>query len=628
MRRIGMNFRRAVIWAAAVLLLGAPSNMVAQDLQWRVGAATVGEPKYKEGFARFDYVNPDAPKGGDIRLGVMGTFDSLNPVLARGDAAAGLAGPPARAYAASVGLLFETLMKPSMDEINSEYGLLAEAIAYPDDFSYVKFRLRPEAKWADGTPVTPEDVVFSFDMAKKHDPQKEFYYKHVIKAEKTADREVTFSFDEANNRELPHIVGSLLIIPKHWWEGQGPNSQPRDISKTTLEIPMASGPYRIAAMTPGSSIRYELRDDYWGKDLNVNVGQNNFRRFTFSYFADLDVAFEAFRSGNSNYRWENSAKRWATSYDFPAVKDGRIKLETLKNDDRDSGVMVGFITNLRRGKFQDVHVREALNYAFDFEELKRTIFYNQYDRVDSYFFGSELASFGLPQGRELEILNEMKDRVPPEVFTTPYKNPVGGDPAKMRDNLRRAIGLFKEAGYELKGTRMVNSKTGEPFSFEILLDGTTIERVALPFAQNLKKIGVDARVRTVDASQFTNRWRSRDFDVIYLGWQQSLNPGNEQAEYWGSDSAKRDGSQNFAGISDPGIDALIRRIILAKDRAELVATTKVLDRVLLANHFVVPSYTSRESRIAYSSDLTHPENLPEYGVGFPAIWWSKSAGAQ
>lgn len=621
MRRFGMNFRSALTLAAAVFL-SLPAAAVAQEPEWHGGTATVGDLKYTDGFARFDYVNPDAPKGGNVNLTAMGTFDTLNSLLAKGEIAAGMASPPAG------NLIYDRLMTPSMDEIASDYGLLAEAIAFPDDFGFVKFRLRPEAKWADGQPVTPEDVIFSFEKTKELDPQKEFYYKHVTKAEKTGDREVTFSFDEKNNRELPKIVGELMIVPKHWWEGQDAKGVQRDISKTTLEIPMGSGPYKIAAMTPGAAIHYELRDDYWGKKLNVNIGQNNFTSYTYAYYADLDVAFEAFRSGNADYWWENSARRWATSYDFPAVNDGRIKREVLDNDYRNSGVLVGFIPNLRREKFQDQRVREALNYAFDFEELKRTIFYNQYDRINSFFFGSELASSGLPQGRELEILNEVKDQVPAEVFTTEYKNPVGGDQKKQRDNLRQAIALFKEAGYELKGSRMVNTKTGEPFKFEILLDGPTIEVVALPFAQNLKKIGVEVSVRTVDASQYTNRWRSRDFDVIYTGWGQSLNPGNEQAEYWGSESAKRDGSQNYAGISDPGIDALIRRVIFAKDRDELIATTKVLDRILLAHHYVVPSYTARYSRLAYSANLEHPAELPKYAVGFPTIWWSKSAAAQ
>ncbi|NWJ24507.1 extracellular solute-binding protein [Rhizobium sp. RM] len=608
-----LKSRFVIALTASALLM--PAFASAQDEQgWRKGISTVGDLKHTGDFSHFDYVNPNAPKGGTLQLSAEGSFDTLNPLLARGEVGEGL------------GLVYETLMTSALDEISSMYGLLAESLKYPDDFSSVTFRLRAEATWSDGKPVTPEDVVFSFEQAKKSNPQMEFYYRHVVSAEKTAEREVTFKFDEPNNRELPQIVGQLLIVPKHWWAANGTDGKPRDITKTTLEVPMGSGPYRVAAVTPGSTIRYERRDDYWGKDVNVNVGQNNFGSIVYSYFADRDVMFEAFRSGNTDYWWENSARRWATAYNFPAVNDGRIKREELENEMRKVGVMVGFIFNTRRDKFADPRVREALNYAFDFEELKRTIFYGSYDRVDSYFFRTELASSGLPQGRELEILNEVKDLVPPRVFTEPYSNPVNGDPAKLRDNLRKAVAMLKEAGYELKGNRMVNTKTGQPLSFEIMLGGPTIEPVALSFSQNLKKIGIDATVRSVEQSQFTNRWRSRDFDVMYNAWGESMNPGNEQAEYWGSDAAKREGSQNYSGISDPGIDALIKKVIFSKDRDDLVAAVHALDRVLLAHHIVVPSYSSKSSRIAYWGRLAHPENLPEYSLGMPTVWWSAEAG--
>lgn len=607
-------------WTPKFLLSAATSLFLAfgafaQDADgWRVGISTVGDLKHPNGFDHFDYVNPQAPKGGTLRLSDEGNFDTLNPLLARGETGAGL------------GLVFDTLLTPALDELSSSYGLLAESVKYPDDMTSATFRLRSEAKWADGQPVTPDDVIFSFEQAKKNDPQMEFYYRHVKSVEKSGDRDVTFSFDEPNNRELPQIVGQLVIVPKHWWEANGADGKPRDISRTSLEIPMGSGPYKMVSVTPGSKIRYERRDDYWGKDLNVNVGQNNFGAVEYTYFADRDVMFEAFRSNNTDYWWENAAKRWATAYDFPAVKDGRVKREEVENEMRKAGVMVGFIFNLRREKFADEKLREALNYAFDFEELRRTIFYGSYERINSFFFRTELASSGLPEGRELEILNEVKDLVPPDVFTTPYTNPVGGDPAKTRDNLRTAIGMLKEAGYELKGNRMVNVKTGQPLSFEILLNGPTIEPVALAFSQNLKKIGIDASVRSIEPSQFTNRWRSRDFDVIYNGWGESINPGNEQAEYWGSDAAKRDGSQNYSGISDPAIDALIKKVIFAGDRDELLAATRALDRVLLAKHIIVPSYSSRTSRLAYWNSITHPAELPEYGLGMPGVWWSTSAG--
>ncbi|SMD10144.1 extracellular solute-binding protein [Rhizobium sp. RU36D] len=604
----------SLILSFSLITAGTPSAF-AQEQDWKNGIATIGELKYQKDFPRFDYVNPDAPKGGTLRLAAEGSFDTLNPLLARGEAGSGLS------------LVFESLMISSEDELSAMYGLLADGVKYPADYSSVTFRLRAEAKWADGQPVTPEDVIFSFDNAKKGDPQQEFYYRHVVKAEKTGEREVTFTFDEPNNRELPQIVGQLIIVPKHWWEAAGPDGKPRDISRTTMEVPMGSGPYKISAVSPGSSITYELRPDYWGKDINVNVGRNNFGSIVYRYYADRDVMFESFRSGNEDYWWENMARRWATAYDFPAVKDGRVKREELDNEMRKVGVMVGFIFNLRREKFADPKVREALNYAFDFEELRRTIFFNSYERIDSFFFRTDLASSGLPQGRELEILNEVKDLVPAKVFTEAYTNPVNGDPAKLRENLRKAVGLLKEAGYERKGTQMVNVKTGQPLNFEIMLGGPTIEPVALAFARNLKLIGIDVTVRSVEQSQFTNRWRSRDFDVMYNAWGQSMNPGNEQAEYWGSQAAAREGSQNYSGISDPGIDALIRKVVFAKDREEQIAAVKALDRVLLAHHIVVPSYSSKSSRIAYWDTITHPANLPEFAIGMPSIWWSTKAGA-
>ena len=608
------SIRPVTIIAGMALLLSAfhPRLSVAADATvWRHSIPLIGETKYPKDFPHFDYVNVDAPKGGVLHLTATDTFDTLNTLLAKGDAATGIEN------------VIETLMTTSKDEVATEYGLLAEAVSYPDDYSSVTFRLNPKAKWADGQPVLPEDVIFSFEKYKELSSKGAIYYGHVVKAEKTGDLEVAFTFDAVGNRELPSIVGELSVVPKHWWEANGPDGKPRNIAETTLEPVMGSGPYKIASVASGSKIRYERRDDYWGKDLNVNVGTHNFDAIEYTYFSDRDVEFESFRSNNSDFWEENAAKRWATAYDFPAVAEGKVKREMLDNAYRSSGVMVAFIPNLRRDKFKDPLVRQALNYAFDFEELNRTIFFGQYTRINSYFFGSDLASSGLPQGKELEILTELKDQVPPDVFTQEYTNPVGGDPAKFRENLKTAIALFKKAGYELKNNKMTNVKTGEAFSFEILLDGPTIERVALPFAKNLKLIGVDVSVRTVDPSQFTNRWRSRDYDVIYNSWSESLNPGNEQAEYWGSKSANEDGSQNYAGIADPAIDALIHKIIFAKNRDDQVAAVRALDRVLLANHYIVPSYTLRKSRIAYWDKLDRPKDLPYYSLGFPDIWWMK-----
>ncbi|MBB4567769.1 extracellular solute-binding protein [Rhizobium leucaenae] len=594
-----------------LLILPAPSN--ADELQFRIGTAILGDLKYQPGFKHFDYVNPNAPKGGELKLSAEGTFDTLNTVLFKGNPADGTE------------LIYDTLLKKADDEANSSYGLLAEGVSYPDDVSSATFRLRAEAKWADGTPVTPEDVIFSFEKAKELNPMATSYYGHVAGAEKTGERDVTFRFDEKGNRELPSILGQLTIVPKHWWEGTGPDGKPRDISRTTLEPVMGSGPYRIASVQPGASIRYELRDDYWGKTLPVNVGENNFRAINYLYFSDYDVAFEAFRGGTIDYWQDNSTSHWVTGYDFPAAKDGRIKREELPNTLRSVGIMQALVPNMRREQFKDQRVREALNYAYDFEELNRTLSFGKLTRVNTFFFGTTYSSSGLPQGAEFDVLNSVRDKVPAEVFTTPYANPVGGDSQKARDNLRKAVALFKEAGWVLKSNRMVNEQTGKPFSLELLLNNPSLERSVLPYVQNLRKIGIDASVRTVDPSQYINRVRSFDYDMIWVVWAETLNPGNEQADFWGSASASRQGSRNYAGIADPGIDALIQKVIFAKDVSEKEATTRALDRVLLAHHYVVPTFYGTTTRIAYWDKFAHLPELPYYSIGFPEVWWSKDA---
>ena len=607
----GKAFSMVALLAVMAGIQSLPTNAAAEDLTWRYAVTSTGlPPKYKQDFAHFDYVNPTAPKGGSISLSSQDGFDSFNPILDKGEIADGLNN------------VFEPLMYSSPDEIAGSYGLLAEAVAFPDDISYAKFRLNPAAKWADGEPVTPEDVVFSFEKAKELNPQYQFYYLHVTKAEKTGDREVTFTFDEKNNKELPNIVGELMILPKHWWEGKDASGNQRDIGKTTLEPIMGSGPYKIVEVKPGDHVTFERRDDYWGKDLPVNVGRFNFKSMRYTYYRDRDVEFQAFKGGDIDLWQENRAKRWATEYDFPAFKDGRVLREEFPNEYRATGVMVGFVPNMRREQFKDARIREALNYAFDFEDLSRTIFFNAYKRIDSYFFGTELASKGLPEGKELEILNGLKDKVPASVFTTPYTNPVNGSQDNLRKNLRQALALFRQAGYELKNGKMVNSATGKPFTFEILLNGPIIEVVALPYVKNLKMIGIDATVRSVDSSQFINRMRTRDYDVVYQSWSETLRPGNEQSEYWSSASADREGSKNYAGIKDPAIDALIQKVIYAPDRDALVAAVHALDRVLLANHYVVPSYASSVSRVAYWKKVHPPETLPYYGLGFADTWWA------
>lgn len=588
-----------------------PASAAEDGKIWRHATALIGEPALAPDFSHLPYANADAPKGGRLSLSELGSFDTVNPLPPKGDLATGL------------NLTFETLMVSSEDEISTSYGLLAEAVSWPDDYSTVTYRLRENARWHDGQPVTPEDVIWSFEKAIEISPQRQFYYRHVTKAEKTGDREITFTFDEAGNRELPKIVGELTVLAKHWWEGTDATGKQRSISETTLEPPLGSGPYRITAINPGSTMTFERVEDYWGADLPINRGRNNFDAITYAYFGDRNVEFEAFKAGDVDYWSENEAKRWANSYDFPAATDGRIKRGVFENPYRVQGVLVGFLPNLRRDIFKDARVRQALNYAYDFEEQNRTLFFDQYNRVSSYYFGTELASSGLPEGRERDILEGFRGQIPDSVFTTPYQNPVGGSPDKMRDNLREAVRLLREAGYELKDRQMVHTETGKPLSFEILLNGPIIEKVALPYVQNLKRIGIEATVRTVEASQYQNRVRSRDFDMIYNGWGQTLSPGNEQAEFWGSEAANREGSANYMGISDPAIDSLIRMVIFARDRDEQVAATRALDRVLLAHHYAIPTYTLRAVRLAWWDRFSMPERMPEYGIGFPDTWWAK-----
>jgi microcin C transport system substrate-binding protein len=609
--------------AASAALVCAALPAVAQDAKplppagdWQTGSSILEHPGYAPGFAHFKYVNPDAPKGGTARLsGMNPTFDTLNPILPKGVAADG------------IGLIYESLFTPAMDEydIAGSYGQIADALRYPADYSYVIYRINPKAKWHDGEPITADDVVWSFNKTVELNDSQRNYYRHVVKAEKTAPDQVTFTFDQAGNRELPNIVGQLTVLPQHWWEGKDANGKQRDIGASTLEPPLGSGPYKVGQVIPGRSISYTRVPDFWGKDLNTYIGTNNFDTIRYEYYRDLNVEFEAFKADQFDFWAENEAKRWHTAYDFPALKAGKVKKETVKLD-QVSGVMVGFVPNLRRPLFQDARVRKAFNLAFNFEELNRTIFYGSYERINSFYYGLPLAASGLPQGRELEILDSVKDKVPPEVFTTPYANPDNGDPAKVRQNLQKAIQLMAEAGYTLNGNRMVG-KDGKQVSVELLLNGSTIERVAIPYQQWLAKIGIAMTIRTADSSQFQERLRTRDFDMVYTGWGQSNSPGNEQLDQWGSAAADRNNSQNYAGIKDPAVDTIINDIIFSKDRDDQVAAVHALDRVMMAEQYVIPSYAYLPDRIAYWDRFGHPDPYPKFLVGFPTVWWWDAAKA-
>jgi microcin C transport system substrate-binding protein len=598
--------------AATGLPVASPARAeaAAGEPVWRHALSLFGSVKYPAEFKRFDYVNPDAPKGGVARQISIGTFDNFNPTVA------GVKG----SIAAAVGLIYESLTTPSEDEVSTEYGALAESVSHPDDFSSVTYRLRPQAKWHDGEPVTPDDVIFSLDSFKKYHPQYSAYYRHVVKAEKAGERDVKFTFDAPGNRELPQIVGQLTVLPKHWWEGTDSEGRKRDISATTLEKPLGSGAYRIKEFVAGRSIVLERAKDYWGRDLNVNIGRHNFDELRYEYFRDSTVAIEAFKGDQVDWRTENSAKNWATAYDFPAVAEKRVLLEEFLN--RSSGSMQGFALNIRRDKFADPRVRRALNFAFDFEEMNKQIFFGQYKRISSYFDGTELASSGLPQGRELEILETVRAQVPADVFTTAYTNPVGGNPEAVRDNLHEAWRLLKEAGYEVRDRKLVDVKTGTQFAFELLGEDPSFERVMLFFKPSLERLGIAVSVRTIDPTQYENRLRNWDFDIVVASWGESLSPGNEQREFWGSQSADMAGSRNIIGIKNPAIDKLIERVIYTKDRDDLVAATRALDRVLLWNHYVVPQWNYPKVRTARWDRFGRPSELPKYGLsGFPTLWW-------
>ncbi len=601
-------------WLLLAVFACALPTLAGAEPEHRHALSLIGTPQYKADFPHFGYVNPDAPKGGLVRMADIGSFDSLNPVLYRGDAAAGLA------------LVYETLMLDSLDEPSTSYGLIAEWASYPDDYSSVTFKLRDNARWHDGTPITVDDVIYSLGVNKEANPRMGLYYKNVVKAEATGEREVTFTFDVKNNRELPMIMGQLTILPKHWWTGKDGKGEQRDPMKTTMEMPLGSGPYRIKGMSAGRSITYERVPDYWGKDLPVMKGQYNFDEIRFEYYRDETVAFESFKAGSLDYHMETSAKNWATAYDFAAVKDGYVKKQEV--DLKGAQSMQCFVLNLRRPQFEDRRVRQAFNLAFDFEWANKNLFFGQYARVGSYFQNSELAApQALPQGRELEILNEVKEGVPAEVFTTLHSNPVNNNPDDARNNLRKAAILLKEAGYQIKNGVLTNTKTGKPLTVEFLLVSPLFERIVQPYLHNLEQLGIKGTIRMVDSAQYSRRLNGFDYDVVVGNFAQSDSPGNEQRDFWGSEAAGREGSRNMVGIKDPAVDKLVDHVIFAKDREELVAATRALDRVLLWNDYVVPQWYAPKVRIAYWNRYGQPATLPGLTPGFLQVWWYDQAKA-
>lgn len=564
------------------------------------GLSMYGDLKYGPGFTHFEYVNPDAPKGGDVRLAAIGTFDTLNPFVLKGVAAIGS------------GQVFDTLTVQADDEPFSEYGLIAETIETPADRSWVVYTLRPEARFHDGSPVTADDVIWTFETLKtKGHPFYRAYYAKVVSTEKLGPHKVKFSFSPGENRELPLIVGQMPVLSRAYWGT-------RDFEKTTLESPLGSGPYQVESVDPGRVIVYRRVQDYWAAHLPVRVGQANFARIRYDYYRDTTVALEAFKAGQYDFRQENVAKNWATAYNTPAVAQGLIKKEQIPNQIPTG--MQGFVYNTRRPVFQDPRVRRALAYAFDFEWTNKNLFYGAYTRTKSYFSNSELASRGLPSPEELNILIPFREQVPEEVFTSEYQPPRTDGFGNIRENLITALAILKEGGWAVRDMRMVDERTGEPLAFEILLNDPSFERVVLPFVKNLERLGVTARVRTVDTAQYQNRLDTSDFDMTVAVWSQSLSPGNEQVDYWTSVRADVPGSRNLAGIKDPVVDQLVAQLIAATDRESLVFHTRALDRVLLWGHYVIPQWHLQDFRIAYWDKFDRPRISPPYALGFDT-WW-------
>lgn len=603
---------RSVLLPAALLALAlsAPFHAPFHDARAQSGkvshALTLGDaPKYPAGFKQLDYVNANAPKGGELKLSTPSGFDSLNPFIPKGDEAPGL------------GMLYETLMVQPPDDDLSEYGLIAETVEVPDDLSWIVFNLRAEAKWADGKPITAEDVAWSFEQIRTAgEPMLQLYYANVQKAEVLSPRKVKFHFSGPKNRELPQIMGQLPVLQKADWEKRG-------FDKVTMDKWEGSGPYRIESVEPNRSIVYARRNDWWGKDLPVNRGRYNFDRIRYDVYRDQTVAREAFKSGQYDFRGENSGREWATFYDFPAVGQGLVKKEMVKHER--PGAMLGFIFNTRRDKFKDVRVRRALMLAWDFEWVNKNLAHDAYYRPSSYFDNSEFAAKGTPSPEELKLLEPLRDKLPKEVFGPAWQAPVSDGSGQDRKNLREAAALLKEAGWQVKDGKLVDAR-GTPMVIEFLMQDPSYERMGAPWVQSLQRLGITLNMRAVDSAQYVSRLRSFDYDIVYSGWGQSNSPGNEQRSFFSSQAADNPAGRNLPGIKDPAVDALIEKVVQAQNRAELRTAVHALDRVLTWGHYVVPSFGLNADRIAYWDKFGKPEKYPKNGVDFMA-WWIDPAKA-
>ncbi|MDB5368577.1 MAG: transporter substrate-binding protein [Roseomonas sp.] len=580
----------------------APAPAV-PDIRRTHALSLLGEPALPADFPNWPWVNPAAPKGGEMALAAIGSFDSFNAFILRGTAAAG------------IGRLYDTLLASSMDEASTEYTHLARAIELPADRRGITFELHEAARWHDGRPVTADDVVWTFNtLREKGRPFYRAYWGDVAGVAAEGPKRVVFRFASDENRELGLILGQMPVLPKHWWEG-------RDFAQPGLDVPLGSGPYKLDRFEPGRSVVYRRVDDYWGRDLPSMKGTANFDTLRYEYFRDTTVALEAFKAGQVDLRQENIAKDWATAYDFPAFRRGLVKREEIRHE-LPTG-MQGFVMNTRRLLFQDRRVREAMGLMFDFEWMNANLFYGSYARTTSYFSNSELAATGLPSEGELLILSAFRGRVPEELFTSEFRVPVSDGTNSNREAARKALGLLQAAGWQVRDRKLVNAQN-QPFSFEILLDSPTFERVALPYVQSLQRLGMDARVRTVDAAQYQKRTDEYDFDMTVDLIGQSLSPGNEQRDFWNSEKGKEPGSRNLIGVTDPVVDALVELVVAAPDRQALIDRTRALDRVLLWGFYVVPHWHSRSFRVAWWDKFGKPERNPRYGLDLQS-WWVEAA---
>jgi microcin C transport system substrate-binding protein len=602
---------RGVLLSLAALVITSAAGAAEIPVKSGHGVTLADALHYPKDFQHLDYVNPHAPKGGAMRDYATGGFDSFNPFSLKG------------AVPKEIGLLFDSLMTTPEDEPMAQYGLIAESVEYPVDYSSVTYTLRQNARFHDGTPITADDVIFTIEALKERgSPSLRFTYKDVAKAEKIAPNKVRFTFSaEPKTRDLLLLTGRLPVLSKAYWNDK--------IESETLIPPLGSGPYSIADFEPGRFIVYRRVADYWAKDLPIRRGQNNFDYIRFEYFRDNGVAFEAFKTGAYDFRIETESKTWVTGYNFDAVKSGQVVKEEVTT--REPMGMQGFAFNLRKAKFADLRVRRAIALAFDFEWANRHLFYGKYKRNDSFFANSELAAEGKPSADELALLVPWRDELPPEVFgEAAYKAPTteGNGDGKLRENLAKAAELLREAGFKVEKGKLIDPKTRKPFTIEFMLTASEFERVILPFMANLKRLGIGGRIRTVDTSQYVERVRRFDFDMVVATFPQSLAPSQEQRNYWSSAAADKTGSGNIIGIKSKAVDALVEKIVAAPDRKSLIAATRALDRVLSWNAYVVPQWYLDKYWLAYWNRFGIPKTRPEYGIGRIAWWHDASKDAQ